>query len=626
MYLSATLWLLLRVVQVASKYWPPRVDMTKANENWQSEGCVAFGNEREIFAAVRLALKTEHREVYLSLSSGWMDRFLLPLQHVKVTCLSVDELAWTRLESGFQATDEVLHVVFAVGSGTSQSLDVLPSVDRFLLHNPCWVVLKDAAYHSQSPHNITTNGGVVTESKQRHHSSRAAQSLIAVLGVLTSVYSFTSIFLRMPVDSLGPTCRLYASITARQFPPECPSSNDLFFYAMQNFGFGGEANKVIKTFAYNLASDAERVYARPLGEKLKWSWADATGVHCSTQVFLADPWACSFLPLSNCSFSPPAGRSREEDVDLTQYISPNWGDYGPTKDTNHKFLARLGIDGGMLTKHRDGTAFSKEPATWASLRLYPFLMRPNLRTRHFIRLGLDRRIVRLLPLKLSAMTNPSTPIPHILPVSLFRRDSVAIDDQDGTRARRTGEGSFDGIPGQVWFPGLGGCLGMHVRNADVLTDWRRGRAVDRSLNAHVFMSFNLSSALSLPDVFLASDNASLLYIAPTEYPQYRWFSQLRPIRPFEEQMRRGALHHVHENDPQREIANILVDALLIGRCEALVGQGDGSVTHMYHMYQCNLANSLAACPPMVDLQWISEEGVMPYVGRRSGPLTYAAFG
>lgn len=612
--------LLLCVVQAAAKYWPPRVDMTKANENWQSEGCTVFGDEREIFAAVRLALKTEYREVYLSLFSGWMDRFLLPLQRVKVTCLSVDELARTRLENGFQATDTdgLLHVIFTVGSGASQSLGVLPNVDRFLLYNPCWVVLKDAAYHSHSPHNSST------ESKQRHSSPRSA-----ALGVLSSVYSSTSIFLRMTVDSLGPTCQLYASITARQFPPEhkCPSSNDLFFYAMQNFGFGGEANKVIKTFAYNLASDTDRVYARPLGEKLKWSWADGTGAYCSTQKYLADPWACSFLPLSNCSFSLPAGRSSEEDVDFTQYISKNWGDYGPTKDTNHKFLARLGIDGGMLTKHRDGSAFSKEPATWVSLRLYPFLLRPNLRTRHLIRLGLDRRIVRLLPLKLGSVTNPSTPSPHILSVSLVRRDPVAIDDQDSAGVRRTSEGgSSGGSPGQMWSPGQGGCLGMHVRNADVLTDWRRGRAVDRSLNAHVFMSFNLSSALSLPDIFLASDNASLLYIAPTEYPQYRWFSQLRPIRPFDEQMRRGALHHVHEHDAQREIANILVDALLIGRCEALVGQGDGSVTHMYHMYQCNLANSLAACPPMVDLQWISEEGVMPYVGRRVGPLTYAAFG
>jgi len=170
------------------------------------------------------------------------------------------------------------------------------------------------------------------------------------------------------------------------------------------------------------------------------------------------------------------------------------------------------------------------------------------------------------------------------------------------------------------------CLGMHVRNADVLTDWRKGRSTDRSLNAHVYLARNLSASLALKDVFLATDNSSLLYIAPTEYPEFRWFAQVRPIRPLSEQMARGDRHHLHESEPQREIANLLMDALLIGRCEALVGQGDGSVTLLFHMFSCNLFSAEAACPPFIDLQWISGEGIMPYIGKRAGAQFFAAFG
>jgi hypothetical protein len=166
---------------------------------------------------------------------------------------------------------------------------------------------------------------------------------------------------------------------------------------------------------------------------------------------------------------------------------------------------------------------------------------------------------------------------------------------------------------------------MHVRNGDVLTDWRKGRQIDRSLNAHVYAALNLTRAMAVSDVYLATDNSSLLHIAPVEYPSFRWFAQLRPLYSIEKQASKGPLHHLHETEPQREIANILLDAHMVGCCEALVGQGDGSVTLLFHMFSCNLANAAAQCSPIFDLQWTSEDGPAPYVGKRHDASSFASF-
>ena len=643
--LVVVLVVVLGVVCDAAKYWPPHVDVTRVNQNWRSTGCDHdHHGEAAVFASLRYALRSEYRELSLALWSGWMDRYQAPLQRVAVTCVSPAALELSSppapspaLESQEPDTEE-LHAIFVLSPPTQAPAPAeegpetgsLAAVDGFLVRNPCWVVLKDA--HSAAAHSSNSTTTTTAAGAARRHRGGAPTG-----------YASASILLRLPARPFGATCKLFTAITARQFPATtCPPASGQFLYVAQNFGFGGESNKIVKTFGYTLASSVDRVYAKPVGDHYKWSWADGTGAHCSTALAASDPWACTFLPLSNCSFPLPAPREGDAGgggggVDTMSHMSKGWGEYSPGKETEHKFLDKIGINGAMLTALGDGGAVSSEPATWVQLRLYAFLLRPTLRTRQLMRRALDHRIVRLLPAQRKPGAATTQLEPHAVPVALLplRRSereaashpsssstaatAVSTDDQQQQASLASSVTSGEPIA-------AGRCLGLHVRNADVLTDWRSGRAVDRSLNAHVFMSLNLSTSLALHDVFLATDNASLLYIAPIEYPQYRWFAQVRPIRPLDEQMKRGALHHVHESEPAKEIANLLVDALLVGRCEAFVGQGDGSVTLFYHMFSCNLANAASACPPMVDLQWISEEGSMPYVGKRAGPATFASFG
>jgi len=108
-------------------------------------------------------------------------------------------------------------------------------------------------------------------------------------------------------------------------------------------------------------------------------------------------------------------------------------------------------------------------------------------------------------------------------------------------------------------------------------------------------------------------------MAPLEYPQYRWYGQTRPIRDY-----RKDVGHVHEDDPQKELANLMTDAMAISHCQALIGQGDGSITLFYHVFGCN-QNPTARCPAYFDLQTLTKKGYMPYIGARHDETTYATF-
>lgn len=638
-----TAFLFLSASVSMAKYFPPHVDETKANQNWAIVG--PCGDD--VFGIVRAALKLEYREVYLSIASGWMDKFLLPAQRVLVHCLTAQELEAgeaLHIPSPSPGQEQTLHVVHALGGAPLE-------VDGFLLRNPCWVLLKDQQRPGSVPSASATTTS--TSASARHSHSVVLHSPLgeSVTSLLPN-YTASTVVLLMPEQPLGATCRFYAAITRRHFPLSCPPPAAMFRYAMQGFGFGGEANKVAKTFAFNLADDAERVYAAPLADKREWVWADGSGRYCPPSTFTDDPWACTFLSLSNCTW----GENRNV-TDLLPLISKGWGEYGPTKDTAHKTLRSIGVDSTLLQSLGDGSGLAAEPATWASVRLYPFLLRPNYRTRALLRRGLDARVVRLLGRRPGAGSEGFYPVS--VPVAVQRREGAwqveeafpptsASSSASGpgvTGASSSSSSSASSSPSSLQplgaIPGAasgGGhasslaqglasrsCLGMHVRNGDVLTDWRKGRQIDRSLNAHVYAALNLTRAMAVSDVYLATDNSSLLHIAPVEYPSFRWFAQLRPLYSIEKQASKGPLHHLHETEPQREIANILLDAHMVGRCEALVGQGDGSVTLLFHMFSCNLANAAAQCSPIFDLQWTSEDGPAPYVGKRHDASSFASF-
>jgi hypothetical protein len=162
------------------------------------------------------------------------------------------------------------------------------------------------------------------------------------------------------------------------------------------------------------------------------------------------------------------------------------------------------------------------------------------------------------------------------------------------------------------------CLGIHVRNGDVNTDYRKERSLDRSFNAHVYASLNISKSLGLQHVYIATDNCSLFHVAPLEYPQYKWFAQYRP-------MGKGTTsNHVHSADGQHEVANLLTDALMISKCSALLGQGDGSITTLFMVYAYNNSPD-GDCPLFKDLTHYGNQGLLPYIGAHHDASTYATF-
>ena len=257
------------------KYHEPHVDILAANQYWRAVNCDSLGvQDPQVFASVRHAIKTEHREVYLAINTAWMDRFLNPGQRVVVTCVRASELAWSHLEQ-YAHNDDELHALYTLGrvdqppnppsasatasayqepdadAGRRAALDLrlsalLPAVDRFLLHNPCWLVLRDGlsshfpSSSTSSSYNASTNTRLRHRGSTSPHGTDSSNSLSADPSFVSA-----SIFLRLPSNPLGVTCRLFEAVTRRQFPATCPTdSHEMFFYAMQNFGFGGEANKV----------------------------------------------------------------------------------------------------------------------------------------------------------------------------------------------------------------------------------------------------------------------------------------------------------------------------------------------------------------------------------------------
>ena len=69
---------------------------------------------------------------------------------------------------------------------------------------------------------------------------------------------------------------------------------------------------------------------------------------------------------------------------------------------------------------------------------------------------------------------------------------------------------------------LDACLAMHIRHNDVTTDDRAWSGIDRSLDAHVRYSRNLTASLGLRHIFLATDNLTVVEVAAKLYPEFTW--------------------------------------------------------------------------------------------------------
>jgi len=142
------------------------------------------------------------------------------------------------------------------------------------------------------------------------------------------------------------------------------------------------------------------------------------------------------------------------------------------------------------------------------------------------------------------------------------------------------------------------CLTIHVRHGDSFQDTRGNpeRKIDRSLASHVSHARNITSSLGISNIFIASDNGSVINKAAADFPQYQWFTQKRPIKDW------GVMYDVHnEDDIQLELAHVIVDTRIAASCDAIVASFDSGFAEQMVIAACQISKQ-GRCPPTVDLR------------------------
>ena len=167
---------------------------------------------------------------------------------------------------------------------------------------------------------------------------------------------------------------------------------------------------------------------------------------------------------------------------------------------------------------------------WEMSRLQAFIQRPNI----FTRANLRDSLASLTKLRRSGGSN------------------AALVRGGGRGGRHPHRGTYSGSDSS--YGGMLPCLGLHVRHGDALQDTRGELNLTRTLAAHMSCASKLTSELSLPNIFLASDNNTLFDIVARKYPQFNWYAQKRVIKAYDGNM----YQHMNEKSHNKEIANLLV--------------------------------------------------------------------
>ena len=194
-------------------------------------------------------------------------------------------------------------------------------------------------------------------------------------------------------------------------------------------------------------------------------------------------------------------------------------------------------------------------ADWHGNRVEMYMSRPNIQLQTRIRISL-RNLVRMdLPGKPIRIHDPAFVDSH-LPHSPFHLHPPPLQHR---------------------------CIGFQVRNGDAVTDARGESGVDRTLEAHIeCMKSTLSDTKTgESSIFLATDNSTLFHKANLWHPEYTWYHQMRALpewKPTE-----GAYVHRYEKSVQQDLANILADGIMLGRCTLLfIGTTSSAVSHRFY--------------------------------------------
>ena len=548
------------------------------NKNWECLDCERLYGGRDktigrVFGIVRSMLHKAPRNVYFAMDTSWMDNLLRFESKVVVRAISFSTLDSFVVPSpdpkGLPANehDEVYQVVYSeLASGVKFNVE---TVDTFLALNPCWIPLHEPPLGAV---------GATSSSPPLHFQSSLK---------FAKYNSF--IFLRLPVIGFHATCRLFSAITRLQHPSKCIYDEaHMMTHHLHNTGWSATFNAILFKLAHILhqevfprkilvipraidfRSRVRRLHDRngtTFSSSGGWYWSNPETCPQLTEAY--DPYACNFISLSNCTrfstgtslmappFPPP---SRDYNWETPQTV--RWKGFDLEGGADSDSIETL------RSRFHDAPLFEEEQ--WCYSRFHAFLQRPNARLRAGI-----RNSFRNLEF-LSAVSGA---------VSASVSASASSRDRDGGYAVMKKH-----LP----------CVAIHVRHGDSRHDTRGNpnRRIDRSLASHVFNARNLTMSLGVTNLFIASDNLSVIAHAARDHPQYHWSTQRRPIRDW------PGMYDVHnENDMTQELAHVIADTRIAAMCDGIVGCFDSGFAEQMLVAGCQ-HSKLGRCPPTVDLRFI----------------------
>jgi hypothetical protein len=532
-----------------------------------------------VLGIVHRAIYFENRKALYPFNYEWMDHLLNAKARVCITVINpaglpnlrLDEAAFRAQPAGTawkpptpeaeaEACTEILYTRFPSAIAEADNSRYMEphstAIDAFLTHNPCWVPLREPCAY-----NCSQSGGRHSHAQQSAAAAAPGSLASASASQVAAAYVESAVLVRLP-PTYASTCRFYTALVMRQFPSSCKYDLDnMIVKYPHNIGWShtlhdvqgtlrdsmkeGYSHKVVVMPRADFFDGITQTFALSNGtmitrDRSKWYWANAKT--CPEEQLLFDPWACNFLPITNCS-------SRKVVLDIPAPLDK--GIFG----TEYHFVTQLGITDETRRLNRDGAAVNM--MTWANARLITFLQRPHARMRQMIRRSV-RSISKLpfAPRTHSGTHNPSGsggagPLHNLDSISPAHSFSAAV-------------GASSRLP----------CVAMHVRHGDSRMDHRaRDMKTDRSFDAHVAEARDILQAIGTNIVFLLTDNSTLHRLAAQQYPEISWFMQRRPIKEHYNMYRVD-----NEDDIQLELSHVIADVMVAGSCAAMVGCMDSGVT------------------------------------------------
>ena len=302
----------------------------KPNRNWDCIGCIqdadaTFRNNR-MFGIIRTAIMRDPRITYLNLDMTWLDRLLGTDTRARVRRLRPGQIRDTVMPKLFSLPrgrlKEVFELAYSEISGNKSSNFLPEDIDKFLLNNPCWVPIHEPIY------NFTTypildksgNGSFVFKPRSFRRMSKYEQHHLEL--EQQQQHKFV-LFARLPVFGFHATCRLYTQITKHQFPTTCNyNANNMSVHHVGNIGWSNTINGMMFKFVeiFSKATYPTKVFVIPRAssfrERIRWAhekngdgsifklgggWAWVEPTSCDPDIEFYNPWACHFIPISNCT-------------------------------------------------------------------------------------------------------------------------------------------------------------------------------------------------------------------------------------------------------------------------------------------------------------------------------------